>query len=141
VRDEVLQRAVQSKFSFSSAQAIFTAGHLSLKTLVVLDKIRANEEEKTKRTIEEPNLDLITGGYDREFDLFVTQLECLKDKSLIQESPIHGIYKVCQKLTSQALLNIRSSQDGNSPHEFTLQERFSIQALCKFMCVSSTICE
>jgi len=36
-----------------------------------------------KRTIEESKLDLITGGYDKEFDDFVTELDSLKDKSVI----------------------------------------------------------
>lgn len=95
VRDALIERAITSNSSFASAQAIFTGGHLSLKILVVIERIRATQEDKMRRTIEESKLDLITGGYDRDFDQFVTQLECLKDKSLIQESPVHNIYKVC----------------------------------------------
>jgi len=95
VRDKVLNNAIATKSSFSSAQAIFTAGHLSLKVLAVIDRIRANQEDKMRRTIEETKLDLITGGYDKDFDDFVTQLEQIKDKSVIQESPINSVYKIC----------------------------------------------
>jgi len=51
--------------------------------LAVIDRIRANQENSMKRTIEESKLDLITGGYDKEFDDFVTELDSLKDKSVI----------------------------------------------------------
>lgn len=90
-----MNNAIATKSSFSSAQAIFTAGHLSLKVLAVIDRIRANQEDKMRRTIEETKLDLITGGYDKDFDDFVTQLEQIKDKSVIQESPINSVYKIC----------------------------------------------
>ncbi len=54
-----------------------------MKILAVIERIRGSQEEKMRRTIEESKLDLITGGYDKDFDQFVTQLECLKDKSII----------------------------------------------------------
>ncbi len=77
------------------------------------------------------------GGPQNDIMLFEKWMADFVDTKLIQESPLNQVMVQTATLVRSAILNFQANIE--ECYEMTLLEKVSLQAMCKFMCVSDHV--